>query len=167
MTILEFDDLTYFPILVKDWLLTNNMFPDFKNYIFFFSRLAARKQELEEILHDMEARIEEEEEKTLKMNEERKKLHLHIQDLEEQLEEEEAARQKMQIEKVQAEAKIKKYEEELAVVEDSNQKSSKEKKMMEERLGDVMATLAEEEEKAKHLAKLKVRTHSVEKWKIL
>ena len=47
----------------------------------------------------MEARIEEEEEKTLKMNEERKKLQLHIQDLEEQLEEEEAARQKMQIEK--------------------------------------------------------------------
>ena len=146
MTVLEFDDLTYFSILVKDWLLTDNVFLYYKNYV--ISRLAARKQELEEILHDMEARIEEEEEKTLKMNEERKKLHLHIQDLEEQLEEEEAARQKMQIEKVQAEAKIKKYEEELAVVEDSNQKSSKEKKMMEERLGDVMATLAEEEEKA-------------------
>ena len=47
----------------------------------------------------MEARIEEEEEKTLKMSEERKKLQLHIQDLEETLEEEEAARQKMQIEK--------------------------------------------------------------------
>ena len=61
--------------------------------------MAARKQELEEILHDMEARIEEEEEKTLKMSEERKKLQLHIQDLEETLEEEEAARQKMQIEK--------------------------------------------------------------------
>merc|ERR1739847_160210 len=59
------------------------------------ARLAARKQELEEILHDMEARIEEEEEKTLKMSEERKKLQLNIQDLEEQLEEEEAARQKL------------------------------------------------------------------------
>ena len=35
----------------------------------------------------MEARIEEEEEKTLKMSEERKKLQLHIQDLEETLEE--------------------------------------------------------------------------------
>ena len=45
----------------------------------FSSRLAARKQELEEILHDMEARIEEEEEKTLKMSEERKKLQLNIQ----------------------------------------------------------------------------------------
>jgi myosin protein heavy chain len=41
--------------------------------------LAARKQELEEILHDMEARIEEEEEKTLKMSEERKKFQLHVQ----------------------------------------------------------------------------------------
>ena len=44
-----------------------------------FYRLAARKQELEEILHDMEARIEEEEEKTLKMSEERKKFQLHVQ----------------------------------------------------------------------------------------
>ena len=58
--------------------------------------------------------------------------------------------------KVQAEARIKKYEEELAVIEDSNQKASKEKKMMDERLSDVTATLAEEEEKAKHLTKLKV-----------
>merc|ERR1712133_163236 len=78
------------------------------------ARLAARKQELEEILHDMEARIKEEEEKTLKMSEERKKLQLNIQDLEEQLEEEEAARQKLQIEKVQYDAKVKKYEEDLA-----------------------------------------------------
>ena len=57
---------------------------------------------------------------------------------------------------MQAEARIKKYEEELAVIEDSNQKASKEKKMMDERLSDVTATLAEEEEKAKHLTKLKV-----------
>lgn len=70
------------------------------------NRLAARKQELEEILHDMEARIEEEEEKTLKMSEERKKLQLNIQDLEDQLEEEEAARQKLQIEKVQGDNRL-------------------------------------------------------------
>ena len=61
---------------------------------------------------------------------------------------------------MQAEAKIKKYEEDLATIEDSNQKSSKEKKMMEERLSDVMATLAEEEEKAKHLGKLKAKHES-------
>merc|ERR1719328_771121 len=124
------------------------------------ARLAARKQELEEILHDMEARIEEEEEKTLKMSEERKKLQLNIQDLEEQLEEEEAARQKLQIEKVQYDAKVKKYEEDLAMYEDANQKSSKEKKLMDEKLQDVMATLTEEEEKAKHLAKLKAKHES-------
>merc|ERR1719288_700758 len=124
------------------------------------ARLAARKQELEEILHDMEARIEEEEEKTLKMSEERKKLQLNIQDLEEQLEEEEAARQKLQIEKVQYDAKVKKYEEDLAMYEDTNQKSSKEKKLMEEKLQDVMATLTEEEEKAKHLTKLKAKHES-------
>merc|ERR1711976_1093666 len=65
------------------------------------ARLAARKQEMEEIIHDMEARIEEEEEKVLKGTEDRKRLQQHITDLEEQLEEEEAARQKLQIDKVQ------------------------------------------------------------------
>merc|ERR1719361_286389 len=110
--------------------------------------------------HDKQARIEEEEEKTLKMSEERKKLQLNIQDLEEQLEEEEAARQKLQIEKVQYDAKVKKYEEDLAMYEDGNQKSTKEKKLMEERLQDVMATLTEEEEKAKHLSKLKAKHES-------
>ena len=48
----------------------------------------------------MEARIEEEEEKTLKMSEERKKLQLNIQDLEEQLEEEEVL--KAELRKIEA-----------------------------------------------------------------
>ena len=69
----------------------------------------------------MEARIEEEEEKTLKMSEERKKLQLHIQDLEETLEEEEAARQKMQIEKG------KKYTEEFVKFQHSRAKLCKTK----------------------------------------
>merc|ERR1719232_1551432 len=124
------------------------------------ARLAARKQEMEEIIHDMEARIEEEEEKVLKSSDEKKKLQQHIQDLEEQLEEEEAARQKLQIEKVQVEAKMKQLKEDLAMYEDSNTKSSKEKKLMDEKLQDVMATLTEEEEKAKHLAKLKAKHES-------
>lgn len=47
-------------------------------------RLAARKQELEEILHDLEARIEEEEERNQNLTAEKKKLQLNIQDLEEQ-----------------------------------------------------------------------------------
>merc|ERR1719376_999904 len=82
------------------------------------ARLAARKQEMEEIIHDMEARIEEEEEKVLKSGDEKRKLQQHIQDLEEQLEEEEAARQKLQIEKVQAEAKMKQFEEQVLASDD-------------------------------------------------
>merc|ERR1719210_1935518 len=124
------------------------------------ARLAARKQEMEEIIHDMEARIEEEEEKVLKSSDEKKKLQQHVQDLEEQLEEEEAARQKLQIEKVQAEAKMKQYEEQVLASDDSKEKFSKEKKMLDEKLSDVMATLAEEEEKAKHLVKLKAKHES-------
>merc|ERR1719187_1353446 len=124
------------------------------------ARLAARKQEMEEIIHDMEARIEEEGEKVLKNAEEKKKLQQHIQDLEEQLEEEEAARQKLQIEKVQGEARLKKFEDDLAASEDSREKFTKEKKILDEKLSDVMATLAEEEEKSKHLAKLKAKHES-------
>ena len=110
------------------------------------ARVAARKQEMEEIIHDMEARIEEEEEKALKTEEEKKKLQQHVQDLEEQLEEEEAARQKLQIEKAQVEAKMKQLEEQIIASDDY-----KEKKGLEEKSSDVSATLAEEEEKAKHL----------------
>lgn len=120
-------------------------------------RLAARKQELEEILHDLEARIEEEEERNQNLTAEKKKLQLNIQDLEEQLEEEEGARQKLQLEKVNLDAKIKKIEEDFAVLEDSNQKVVKEKKTLEERLGEISQALAEEEEKSKHLSKLKAK----------
>lgn len=42
-------------------------------------RLAARKQELEEILHDMEARCEEEEERANILTVDKKKLQLNIQ----------------------------------------------------------------------------------------
>merc|ERR1719419_2035562 len=89
------------------------------------ARLAARKQELEEIIHDMEARIEEEEGKVLKGTEDRKRLQQHIQDLEEQLEEEESARQKLQIEKVQVEAKMKQLEESLLASDDFKEKFAK------------------------------------------
>lgn len=120
-------------------------------------RLAARKQELEEMMAELESRIEEEEERVTTMNTEKKKLQLNIQDLEEQLEEEEGARQKLQLEKVQLDGKIKKYEEDLAATEDQNQKLLKEKKILEERANDLSQTLAEEEEKAKHLSKLKAK----------
>ena len=43
------------------------------------ARLAAKKQELEEILHDLESRVEEEEERNQGMQNERKKMQTHIQ----------------------------------------------------------------------------------------
>ncbi|NXY10211.1 MYH10 protein, partial [Pteruthius melanotis] len=119
------------------------------------ARLAAKKQELEEILHDLESRVEEEEERNQILQNEKKKMQGHIQDLEEQLDEEEGARQKLQLEKVTAEAKIKKMEEEILLLEDQNSKFVKEKKLMEDRIAECSSQLAEEEEKAKNLAKLK------------
>lgn len=47
-------------------------------------RLAARQQELEDILHDFELRIEEEEERMTVLANEKKKLQGIVQDLEEQ-----------------------------------------------------------------------------------
>lgn len=42
------------------------------------ARLAARKQELEEILHDLEARVEEEEERASQLTTEKKKMQQNI-----------------------------------------------------------------------------------------
>lgn len=41
-------------------------------------RLTARKQELEEILHDLESRLEEEEERVGQMQTEKKKMQQNI-----------------------------------------------------------------------------------------
>lgn len=51
-------------------------------------------------------------------------------------------------------------EEDLALAEDTNIKQVKEKKVLEERASDLAQTLAEEEEKAKHLTKLKTKHES-------
>ncbi|XP_067833791.1 myosin-10-like, partial [Heptranchias perlo] len=86
------------------------------------ARLAGKKQELEEILHDLESRVEEEEERNQQLQNEKKKMQQHVQDIEEQLEEEEAARQKLQLEKVTTEGKMKKMEEDIIMLEDQNSK---------------------------------------------
>uniref|UniRef100_A0A8C0BS67 Myosin heavy chain 11 n=1 Tax=Buteo japonicus TaxID=224669 RepID=A0A8C0BS67_9AVES len=121
-------------------------------------RLAAKKQELEEILHEMEARIEEEEERSQQLQAEKKKMQ---QQMLEQLEEEEAARQKLQLEKVTADGKIKKMEDDILIMEDQNNKLTKERKLLEERISDLTTNLAEEEEKAKNLTKLKNKHESM------
>ncbi|XP_041134058.1 myosin-11-like isoform X3 [Polyodon spathula] len=124
-------------------------------------RLAAKKQELEEIMHEMEARIEEEEERSAVLQGEKKKMQQQMQDLEEQLEEEEDARQKLQLEKVTAEGKIKKLEDEVLIMDDHNNKLLKERKLLEERIADFSTNLAEEEEKSKNLTKLKNKHESM------
>ncbi|XP_021350590.1 myosin heavy chain, non-muscle-like isoform X2 [Mizuhopecten yessoensis] len=125
------------------------------------ARMQAKKEELEEILHDVEIRIEEEEDRCNALMDERKKFQQTVADLEEQLEEEEQSRQKLQLEKVSADSKIKKYDEELALQEDTNHKLLKEKRAMEERMSEVTAHLVEEEEKAKQLGKLKNKYESI------
>uniref|UniRef100_A0A6I8RER6 Myosin, heavy chain 14, non-muscle n=1 Tax=Xenopus tropicalis TaxID=8364 RepID=A0A6I8RER6_XENTR len=125
------------------------------------ARLASKKQELEEILHDLEARVEEEEERTLQLQNEKKKMHQHIQDLEEQLEEEEGARQKLQLEKVTTESRLKKMEEDILLLEDQNAKLAKERKLLDDRIGEFTSTMAEEEEKVKSLNKLRNKYEAV------
>uniref|UniRef100_A0A665V3G1 Myosin, heavy chain 11a, smooth muscle n=1 Tax=Echeneis naucrates TaxID=173247 RepID=A0A665V3G1_ECHNA len=124
-------------------------------------RLAAKKQELEEILHEMEARLDEEEDRAQALLLDKKKMQQQMQELEEHLEEEEDARQKLQLEKVTCEGKIKKLEDDILIMEDHNNKLLKERKLMEERIADFSANLAEEEEKSKNLTKLKNKHESM------
>uniref|UniRef100_A0A2I3GZG7 Myosin heavy chain 14 n=1 Tax=Nomascus leucogenys TaxID=61853 RepID=A0A2I3GZG7_NOMLE len=120
-------------------------------------RLAARKQELELVVSELEARVGEEEECSRQMQTEKKRLQQHIQELEAHLEAEEGARQKLQLEKVTTEAKMKKFEEDLLLLEDQNSKLSKERKLLEDRLAEFSSQAAEEEEKVKSLNKLRLK----------
>ncbi|XDC82409.1 hypothetical protein R6Z07F_013582 [Ovis aries] len=121
------------------------------------SRLAARKQELELVVSELEARVGEEEECSRQLQTEKKRLQQHIQELETHLEAEEGARQKLQLEKVTTEAKLKKLGEDLLLLEDQNAKLSKERKLLEERLSEFSSQAAEEEEKVKSLNKLRLK----------
>ncbi|KAM4825344.1 myosin-14 [Thomomys bottae] len=120
-------------------------------------RLAARKQELELVVTELEARVGEEEECSRQLQAEKKRMQQHIQELETHLEAEEGARQKLQLEKVTTEAKMKKFEEDLLALEDQNAKLSKERRLLEERLAESSSQAAEEEEKIKSLNKLRLK----------
>ncbi|KAM9346433.1 uncharacterized protein ABDE67_013040 [Symphorus nematophorus] len=124
-------------------------------------RLEAKKQELEEVLHEMEARLEEEEERGLSLQQERKDMEQQLQLMEAHIAEEEDAKQKLQLEKVAVEGKVKKLEEDVLLMEDQNNKLLKERKLLEERMADMSSNLAEEEEKSKNLTKLKAKHESM------
>nr|XP_023399074.1 myosin-14 isoform X2 [Loxodonta africana] len=120
-------------------------------------RLAARKQELELVVTELETRVGEEEECSRQLQTEKKRLQQHIQELETHLEAEEGARQKLQLEKVTTEAKLKKFQEDLLHLEDQNAKLGKERKLLEERLAEFSSQATEEEEKVKSLNKLRLK----------
>lgn len=118
-------------------------------------RLEAKKQELEEVLHEMESRLEEEEERSLNLQQEKKDMEQQLQVdaghsssftlkkediyllrffttvgrllqlMEAHIAEEEDARQKLQLEKVAIEGKVKKLEEDVLFMEDQNTKLQK------------------------------------------
>ncbi|KAL8616918.1 hypothetical protein ACOMHN_041837 [Nucella lapillus] len=125
------------------------------------ARLAKCKEELEDILHDMELRMEDEDKHVKGIMDEKKNMQQTVKDLEEQLEEEEQFRQKIQLEKVAVDSKLKKLEEDLALNEDSNSKLIKEKKSLEERLSEANSQIVEEEEKSKQLGKLKNKYEAI------
>ncbi|KAM7420919.1 hypothetical protein PAMA_015226 [Pampus argenteus] len=125
------------------------------------ARLANRKQELEEVLGELESRLEDEEERGVQLTNEKKRMQQNIQDLEEQLEEEESARQRLLLEKVTLETKVKSLETDLLSAVEQRDRFSKEKKQLEERLSEVTDQLTEEEEKTKSLNKLKNKQEAV------
>uniref|UniRef100_A0A3Q2CN26 Myosin-10-like n=1 Tax=Cyprinodon variegatus TaxID=28743 RepID=A0A3Q2CN26_CYPVA len=125
------------------------------------ARLASRKEELEEVLCEMESRLVEEEERGVQLANEKKRMQQNIQDLEEQLEEEEGAKQRLLLEKVSLETKVKSLETDLLTAVEQRDRLSKEKKLLEEHLSEVTDQLTEEEEKTKSLNKLKNKQEAV------
>ncbi|KAG7219369.1 hypothetical protein INR49_019075 [Caranx melampygus] len=124
-------------------------------------RLEAKKQELEEVLHEMEARLEEEEERSNSLQQEKKDMEGQLQLMEAHIANQEDAQQKLQLEKAAVEGKVKKLEEDILLMEDQNNKLQKERKLLEERMADMSSNLAEEEEKSKNLTKLKAKHESM------
>uniref|UniRef100_A0A669BRD7 Myosin, heavy chain 11b, smooth muscle n=1 Tax=Oreochromis niloticus TaxID=8128 RepID=A0A669BRD7_ORENI len=124
-------------------------------------RLEAKKQELEEVLHEMEARLEEEEDRSNALQQEKKEMEQQLQLMEAHIAQEEDAKQKLQLEKAAVEGKVKKLEEDILLMEDQNNKLQKERKLLEERMADMSSNLAEEEEKSKNLTKLKAKHESM------
>merc|ERR1719193_257225 len=126
------------------------------------ARLAARKQEMEEIIHDMEARIEEEEEKVLKSGEDRKKLQQHIQDLEEHLEEklsdvsatlaeeEEKAKHLLKL-KAKHESTIGELEDKLRKDNQQKQEVERAKRKIETELGDMKEQVLEKKQQVEDM----------------
>ncbi|KAJ4931330.1 hypothetical protein JOQ06_025627 [Pogonophryne albipinna] len=125
------------------------------------AQLIEEKSELEEVLGEMETRLEEEEERGTQLTNEKKRMQQNVQDLEEQLEEEESARQRLLLEKVTLETKVKSLETDLMTTVEQRDRLSKEKKQFEERLSEVTDQLTEEEEKTKSLNKLKNKQEAV------
>jgi len=119
------------------------------------ARAAAKKVELEDIFRDMEARLDDEEERNQMLQQDKKRMQQTVKDLEDQLDEEEGARQKLQLEKVTLDSKYKKSEEERTILQDANAKALRERKALEDRLTEIESKLNEEEEKAKSLSKQK------------
>uniref|UniRef100_A0A3Q3R9Z7 Myosin, heavy chain 11b, smooth muscle n=1 Tax=Monopterus albus TaxID=43700 RepID=A0A3Q3R9Z7_MONAL len=124
-------------------------------------RLEAKKKELEEVLHEMEARLEEEEERSSALQQEKKDIEQQLQLMEARIAQEEDARQKLHLEKVAMEGKVKKAEEDILLMKDQNNKLQKERKLLEEKMADMSSNLAEEEEKSKNLTKLKNKYESM------
>lgn len=78
--IFSFEKIWYLLNRLNHLMVLNNVFSLLKSR----SRMSAKKQELEDILHDLELRIEEEEEKCNQLIDERKKFMQTVADLEEQ-----------------------------------------------------------------------------------
>uniref|UniRef100_A0AAR2JJ14 Myosin motor domain-containing protein n=1 Tax=Pygocentrus nattereri TaxID=42514 RepID=A0AAR2JJ14_PYGNA len=106
------------------------------------ARLASRKQELEEVLGELEGRLEEEEERGVQLANEKKRMQQHVQ-----------------VSELLCSACIKL---ELPMTFSLNLSVSlSEKKQLEDRLNEVTDQLTEEEEKVKSLNKLKNKQEAV------
>ncbi|KAF0992774.1 hypothetical protein HZS_2692, partial [Henneguya salminicola] len=120
-----------------------------------YTSITNKKNELEEIISDLEIQLQEEDQRVKSSKEELKRVESNLKELDEIKEKLENDNQKFQLDKVQLDAKLANLEQDLALQTDTASKLTKDKKNLEDKLTDATTKLQSEEEKVKQLTKLK------------
>uniref|UniRef100_A0AC35U3J5 Myosin motor domain-containing protein n=1 Tax=Rhabditophanes sp. KR3021 TaxID=114890 RepID=A0AC35U3J5_9BILA len=123
-------------------------------------RIKKRANELQVVVDDLNARLEEEDSKFHETMIEKKKMEELVRDMEEQLEEEEQARQKMQLDKDVVDKRFKSNVDQLDQLKDAYEKLLKEKKILDDRSNEISNKLMEEEDKSKAAMKQRSKFES-------
>ncbi|XP_069783178.1 myosin-10-like isoform X2 [Narcine bancroftii] len=124
-------------------------------------RLEARRREVEELVEELEVRLEEEEEQLRQLQAERRTMERQVQEVEERLEAEGLAQQEQRTERTCQDGQLCNLVDQLGRLEDQSCRLAKEKSLLEDRILEVASQLRIEEEGVKTLSKLRGRHEAI------